>query len=73
MLSGWYDFFLEECLEDFRRARAKQADVRLTVGGFAHWGVMTEPRVYHQVLLDIMSEHLMSEQQQVGAGHSHWP
>jgi predicted acyl esterase len=58
ILTGWYDFFLQGALEDYRRAARVQPAVRLTVGGFGHWGTVLYPDLVHNCVLDVFERHL---------------
>lgn len=60
-ITGWYDFFLEECLRDFSRAKVKQKDVRITIAAMSHWGIGLKQKLYSKTLLNVLSEHLKGE------------
>eukprot|EP00941_MAST-03F_sp_MAST-3F-sp1_P001218 g1218.t1 len=40
--AGWYDFFLDGCLEDFENAKKLQTKnpVRMTIGPWRHWDIL---------------------------------
>jgi len=55
IISGWYDIFFDQCLEDFQRAGSR---ARLTVLPCCHFGILAYDRLMNQVLLDHFQEHL---------------
>jgi len=62
ILTGWYDFFLEGALEDYQKSKAQQRNVHLTVGPFAHWGVIGFMPLYAKTMLDCFDAHLLQRQ-----------
>jgi len=58
LLTGWYDFFLEECLCDYQRARERQQDVRMTIGNFSHWGLIAKQKLYSNMMVDFFGAFL---------------
>lgn len=38
-IGGWYDFFLNQQLEDYQNAKVLQPHTRLLIGPFAHWSL----------------------------------
>jgi len=58
ILTGWYDFFLEGALEDYARAKKQQQSVWLTVGPFAHWGLLGSRRLYYETMLSCFDQAL---------------
>lgn len=60
IVTGWYDFFLENTLDDYMRATARQPRCRLTIGPFSHWGVISidAQRIVMRAMLSHFDEHL---------------
>jgi len=58
MLTGWYDFFLEQCLEDFNNAGSK---ARITIGPFSHWGTIPWDGLFSKILIETFQEHLCDQ------------
>ena len=61
MIGGWYDFFLYQQLEDYKKAIIKQENTRLTIGNFAHWDIRNYFPIATKVAIDWFDEFLKNE------------
>ena len=58
IICGWYDFFLEQQLQDFSAAIATGSVARLTIGAFAHWDLHRYSPLAHRHALTWFDRHL---------------
>ncbi|KAH7177100.1 X-Pro dipeptidyl-peptidase-domain-containing protein [Dactylonectria macrodidyma] len=63
LITGWYDIFIEQTMEQYRRLAERGCPVGLTVGPWTHDGVVVGPTM--EEALNWLDEHLVKR----GRGH----
>ena len=72
MVTGWYDFFARQSLQDYERAAAVQPACQLTVMPYEHWGFtrLYGMQLSYRCLLQCMLKHLPTQRpSKQGAQH----
>ena len=60
LISGWYDFFCPEQIQDFLNLQRVSPETRLIVGPWTHWHVLAMAPKMHRSLLQFFDRHLRS-------------